>query len=154
MNWDVFTQLSPPTIQWHWATATLAFFIGLFIFARPKGTLPHKSLGAFYMALMLTTCVAAFFIRRGDVSGWQYLSLQGMTWIHIFIPVTLYGIIGGLIGIYVRKNPKAHSSPLIGSYLGGMTIAGGLTFLPGRRMHMLFFEDPARVAELIAASPY
>ncbi|MEL7481563.1 MAG: DUF2306 domain-containing protein [Pseudomonadota bacterium] len=149
MNWDVFTRLSPPEIQVHWATAAIAFILGLIIFARPKGTLPHRTLGAFYVSLMLVTCVSAFFIRSGDVAGWEYLSLKGMSWIHLFIPLTLWGLIGGMIGIFILKDRKRHRGPLIGSFLGGLVIAGGFTFLPNRRMHLFLFEEPERIQQMV-----
>ena len=153
MNWNVFTELSPLQIQLHWATATIAFFLGLIIFLRPKGTLPHKTLGAFYAVLMIVTSVAAFFVRSGDVSGWDYLSLKGMSPIHLFIPLTLFGIFGGLFGILVLKDRRRHRWPLIGSFVGGLVIAGAFTFLPGRRMHTFFFETPERVQQMIDAIP-
>lgn len=148
-NWEIYTQLSSLQIQFHWATAVLAFLLAPVIFLAPKGTVPHKTMGALYMVLMTATAISAFFVRRGEVSGWEYLSLQGMTWIHLFVPVTLFGIFGGLWGILVQKDRKAHRSPLIGSYLGGLVIAGALTFLPGRRMNLMFFGDPETVDRLI-----
>jgi uncharacterized membrane protein len=153
MNWDVITKLSPPEIQLHWATATVAFLLGIVIFANRKGTRYHKSIGSFYAALMLITAISAFFIRRGDVSGLEFLTLKGMTWIHLFVPLTLYGITAGLYGILVLKNPKRHRGPLIGSYIGGLIIAGAFTFLPERRMHMLFFEDPETIQRWIEMYP-
>ncbi|GGD09894.1 DUF2306 domain-containing protein [Aquisalinus flavus] len=148
-NWEVFTELSDLQIQLHWATATIAFLLGLIIFSLPKGTVPHKTMGAIYAVLMITTAIAAFFVRRGDVSGLDYLSLKGMTWIHIFVPLTLFGIFGGLWGILVKKDRRAHSGPLIGSYIGALIIAGALTFLPGRRMQLFFFGEPERIDELV-----
>ena len=133
-NWDVFTQLSDLQIQLHWATAVIAFFIAPVIFLLPKGRALHITLGVLYMTLMVTTAVAAFFIRRGDVAGMEYLSLKGMTYIHVFVPVTLIGIFGGLWGILVQKNRKAHRGPLIGSYIGG-TDHCGRPHLPARAAH-------------------
>ena len=147
-NWEVFTRLSTPEIQLHWATALIAFVLGLIIFSRPKGTVPHKTLGAIYVALMIATSFSAFFIRQGDVSGLEFLSLKGMSWIHIFIPVTLIGIVWGLYGILILGNRRAHSGPLIGSYIGAMVIAGAFTLLPGRRMNLLLFADPETIAQL------
>lgn len=149
MNWDVFTKLSPPEIQLHWATATIAFFLGLIIFLRPKGTLPHKTMGVFYATLMIVTSVSAFFIRRGEVTGLEFLTFKGMTFIHLFIPVTLIGIVGGLHGILIRKDAEAHRKPLIGSFIGGLIIAGGLTFIPGRRMYSFFFDNTETIQRLI-----
>jgi len=146
---EIFSELSSDSIQLHWATATIAFFLGLVIFLRPKGTVPHKTMGVIYASLMLTTAVAAFFVRNEPVSGWGYLSLKGMSWIHIFVPVTLFGIIGGLYGILVKKDRKAHRGPLIGSFIGGLIIAGALTFIPGRRMHATFFWTDAEVTQAL-----
>ena len=148
-NWDVFTQLSDLQIQLHWATAVIAFFIAPVIFLLPKGRALHITLGVLYMTLMVTTAVAAFFIRRGDVAGMEYLSLKGMTYIHVFVPVTLIGIFGGLWGILVQKNRKAHRGPLIGSYIGALIIAGALTFLPGRRMNLMLLAPPEQVQDII-----
>lgn len=150
LNWPVFTALSNTQIQLHWATAALAFLIGLVILLRPKGTLPHKTLGAAYSALMLITAGAAFFIREAEVSGLDYLSLKGMTLIHLFIPITLYGVVAGLIGVLVLKNRHRHKWPMIGSFVGGLVIAGVLTFLPGRRMNVFFFGDPDAVARMVS----
>ncbi|NHK28873.1 DUF2306 domain-containing protein [Parvularcula flava] len=148
-NWEVFTELSNLQIQLHWATATIAFFLGLVIFSLPKGTVPHKTMGAIYAVLMITTAIAAFFVRRGDVSGMEYFSLKGMTWIHLFVPLTLFGIFGGLWGILVQKDRRAHRGPLIGSYIGALIIAGALTFLPDRRMRLFFFGEPERIDGLV-----
>ncbi len=153
MNWDVFWRLSGLEIQLHWATATLAFFLGIVIFARRKGDIPHRSLGAAYAALMIFTAAAAFFMRSGEVSGLEYLSLKGMSWIHIFIPMTLGGVISGLVGILILKDKNRHKWPLISSYFGALIIAGAFTFLPGRRMHALFFADPEAVQRAVDALP-
>jgi uncharacterized membrane protein len=153
LNWPVFTHLSPFDIQLHWATAVIAFFLGAAVLASRKGTVAHMSMGAVYVTLMLITSGAAFFIRNGEVSGLEYLTPKGMTWIHVFIPVTLYGIIGGLYGILVQKDRRAHKWPLISSYFGALVIAGALTFIPGRRMHLFFFGDPAAIAETVTSLP-
>ena len=152
-NWPVFTQLSPFEIQLHWATAVVAFFLGAAVLASRKGTAAHITMGALYVVLMLVTSVAAFFIRNGEVSGLEYLTPKGMTGIHVFIPVTLYGVIGGLYGILVHKDRRAHKWPMVSSYFGALVIAGALTFIPGRRMHLLFFGDPAAIAKTVADIP-
>jgi len=100
---------------------------------------------------MLFTAGAAFFIRRGEVSGWDYLTPAGMTWIHLFIPLTLFGVLGGLNAILVRSSPKSHKWSMLSSYAGALIIAGAFTFLPGRRMHAVFFADPEAVAERVEA---
>lgn len=148
MNWEVFTKLSPLEIQLHWATVTVGFLAGLLIIVLPKGTAFHKLLGRIYAVALLTTSVAAFFIRNPAVSGWEYLSLKGMTWIHLFIPLTVFGITWGIIQIR-RGNVRSHRNAMIGNFLGALIIAGLFTFLPGRRMHLMFIEDPETVERII-----
>ncbi|WP_405236010.1 DUF2306 domain-containing protein [Lentisalinibacter orientalis] len=152
-NWPVFTHLSPFEIQLHWATAVIAFCLGAAVLASRKGTATHITMGVIYVTLMLATSVAAFFIRNGEVSGLEYLTLKGMTWIHVFIPVTLYGVIGGLYGILVQEDRRAHKWPMVSSYFGALVIAGALTFIPGRRMHLFFFGDPAAISATVANLP-
>ncbi|MEE4210876.1 MAG: DUF2306 domain-containing protein [Parvularcula sp.] len=153
MNWNVVTELTPPIIALHWGTAVLAFFLGLIILLRPKGTGAHRTLGLFYAAAMVITAVAAFFVREGDVSGWAYLSFAGMSPIHLFVPMTLFGIASGLLGALVWKNASAHRSAMISTYVGALLIAGLFTFLPGRRMHLLIFADPAEVEAIMKSMP-
>jgi uncharacterized membrane protein len=149
MHWGVWTDLTPPIIQLHWITAALAFFLGSFVLLMPKGTRTHRFVGLVYAALMLTTSVAAFFVREGSVTGWEYASLKGMSYIHLFVPLTLFGILGGIAAIRWGRNVKSHRGAMIGTFLGGLIIAGAFTFIPGRRMHLLFFGPEDRVESLI-----
>jgi uncharacterized membrane protein len=149
MYWDVWTKLTPLVIQLHWATAALAFFLGLFIILRPKGTAVHRTVGVVYSLSMLITSVAAFFVRHGEVSGWEYLSLKGMSWIHLFVPLTLFGIISGVLLITIGRNPQAHRRAMVSTFMGGLIIAGGFTFIEGRRMNLLFFGPEDKVESLV-----
>lgn len=153
LNWEVFTRQSTLDIQIHWATATLAFLIGLVLFARAKGTRTHIALGSAYCGLMLVTSLAAFFIRHEPVSGWAWLSPKGMSPIHLFIPLTLFGILGGLHGILVRRSRHAHKWPMISSFAGALVIAGAFTFIPGRRVHRFFFGGETDLAALCCLAP-
>ena len=147
MNWDVFTRLSPPEIQIHWVTVSLAFVLGLIIFSLKKGTRFHKALGWGYVTLMTVTMVAAFFIRSpgGYTLG---PGLSGFSLIHLFIPFTAFGLAGALIAIK-RGKTRHHARGMIVTFLGALVIAGLFTFLPGRRMHMLFFGDPETVSDAV-----
>jgi len=139
MNWDVFIKLSPPEIQIHWITVSVAFVLGLILFSQKKGTRFHKTLGWTYVTLMMITAVSAFFIRRAGATDEDFLS--GFSPIHLFIPLTVFGLAGAIIAIKNGK-VKSHRSSMIGVFLGGVIIAGLFTFLPGRRMNLLFFGDP------------
>jgi uncharacterized membrane protein len=122
---------APFAIKLHLATVLPAFAIGtwLIVFSA-KGKRPHRALGALYLVLMTVTAVDTFFIRSLDP---PHLSL-----IHLFIPLTLFGVFGALWNVR-RGNIRGHRNAMIGLYAGGLVIAGALTFLPGRLMHRLFF---------------
>lgn len=121
---------APLAIKIHLATVIPAFVIGTWlIFFSTKGARWHRALGAVYLMLMTVTAVATFFIRSiipGSLSP-----------VHLFIPLTLFGVFGALWNIR-RGNIKGHRNAMLGLYFGGLLIAGGLTLLPGRLLHLVF----------------
>ena len=145
MNWSAFT-LSPPEIQIHWATAVLAFLLGVIIFALPKGTRMHKAIGWIYVAAMFVTAVSAIFIRTFDGGGMP--TLMGYSPIHLFIPLTFFGIGGALVAIRAGR-VTSHKRAMIGTFFGALIIAGVFTLIPGRRMWELFFGDPETAARVL-----
>jgi uncharacterized membrane protein len=52
-----------PVIQIHAFAALGAFGLGIAQLAAPKGTLPHRTLGWTWVALMVVVAVSAFFIH-------------------------------------------------------------------------------------------
>jgi uncharacterized membrane protein len=121
----------PLAIQIHLATVVPAFFLGTWlIFFSTKGSPFHRVLGTLYLALMTITAFAAMFIRS--------LHPGHLSWIHLFIPLTLFGVISAIWRIR-RKDVKGHQRAMMGVYFGGLIIAGALTFYPGRLMYRLFF---------------
>ncbi len=147
LNWDIITKLSPLEIQIHWITVTIAFVLGIIIFSMKKGTLFHKTLGWGYVILMLITSAAAFFIRNVPENESAGL-VTGFSWIHLFIPLTVFGLSGALIAIR-KGNVRNHRSAMISTFVGAILIAGFFTFLPGRRMHAFFFADPTAVEKAV-----
>jgi len=122
---------APLAIKIHLATVLPAFAIGTWqIFFSTKGSRYHRLLGAIYLALMTVTAITTFFIRSINPG---HLSL-----IHLFIPLTLFGVFGALWNIR-RGNIKGHRNAMLGLYFGGILIAGGFTLLPGRLLHHVFF---------------
>ncbi len=123
---------APLAIQIHLATVIPAFFIGgWLIFLSVKGSKPHRLLGIVYMTLMVATAITAIFIRALDPPH--------LTWIHLFIPLTLIGIGSALISLR-RGDIRGHRRAMILVYVGALLIAGGFTFVPGRLMHAVFFS--------------
>ena len=121
---------APLAIKIHLATVIPAFVIGTWlIFFSTKGARWHRALGAVYLTLMTVTAIATFFIRSiipGSLSP-----------VHLFIPLTLFGVFGALWNIR-RGNIKGHRNAMLGLYFGGLLIAGGLTLLPGRLLYQVF----------------
>lgn len=130
MRWDLLAQ-APLAVQIHLATVLPAFGIGTWqILASAKGTPPHRFCGYLYMGLMVATAIAAIFIHEINEG---HLSL-----VHPFVPLTLWGVYAGLRSA-PRGDIKGHRGAMLGLYIGGLLIAGGLTFAPGRLMNRLFF---------------
>jgi uncharacterized membrane protein len=130
MNLELIWQ-APLAVKIHLATVLPAFALGTWqIFFSTKGSRYHRLLGAIYLALMTVTAITTFFIRS---IGNGQLSL-----IHLFIPLTLFGVFGALW--HARHvNIRGHRNAMLGLYFGGLLIAGGLTLIPGRLLHRVFF---------------
>ncbi len=123
MNIDAFIT-APWHIQLHAASAIAAVVLGAVQLVAPKGTSPHRQLGYLWVILMLIVAITAIFIRSGG----------GFSWIHIFVPLTIFGV-AGLI-IQARKGLVAkHRGTVLGLYVGALMIPGAFSFLPGRLMH-------------------
>jgi uncharacterized membrane protein len=130
MNLDPIWQASP-AIKIHLATVLPAFVIGTWlIFVSTKGARWHRRLGAAYLVLMTVTAITTFFIRT--------INPGGLSLIHLFIPLTLFGVFGALWNVR-RGNIKGHRQAMLGLYFGGILIAGAFTLLPGRLLHQVFF---------------
>jgi uncharacterized membrane protein len=139
MNFSMDPLLEAPAIvQVHAFAAMAAFVLGLVQLVAPKGTLPHKTLGLLWVALMTVITVSAAFILRPAPEGTPYW--DRLSFIHLFIPITAFGIVSGSL-LLLRGGPalRRHSRPFISVYIGGLIIAGVLAFLPGRIMHAVVF---------------
>ena len=90
----------------------------------------HRGLGFLYLALMTVTAITTLFIR--EVGHGQ------LSPIHLFIPLTLWGVFGALWNIR-RGNIRGHRNAMLGLYFGGLILAGAFTLMPGRLLHRLFF---------------
>lgn len=117
-------------IKIHVATIVPAVAIGAGQFLMPKGTPVHRATGYLFMALMIVTSVAAFFIE--SFAGGRF------SWIHLFVPVTLIGVVRAWIAIRAG-HVRSHAFALAGVYFGAIVIAGFFAFSPGRIMHKVIF---------------
>lgn len=122
---------APLAIKIHLATVLPAFAIGTWqIFLSRKGGRMHRVLGFLYLSLMTLTAIVTFFIRS--------IGAGSLSPVHLFIPLTLFGVFGALWNVR-RGDIRGHRNAMLGLYWGGLMIAGGLTLLPGRLLHRVFF---------------
>jgi len=120
-----------PAIPVHAFAAMGAFALGLVQFAAPKGTLPHRTIGWIWIALMLVVAVSSFWIN--------YLRWVG-PWgpIHLLSIFTLVMLPLAAWKAHTHQ-VRAHSRIMIFTFLGALVIAGLFTLVPGRIMHRVVF---------------
>jgi uncharacterized membrane protein len=122
-----------PAIQLHAFAAMSAFVLGLVQFAAPKGTLPHRTLGGIWVALMFVVAISSFFIHELKVWGaWSPIHL-----LSIFTLVMLP------LGVWRAHHHQvqAHRWMMISIFIGALVIAGLFTLVPGRIMHAVVFGN-------------
>jgi uncharacterized membrane protein len=120
-----------PAIPIHAFAAMAAFALGAVQFAAPKGTLPHRTLGWIWVALMAVVAGSSFFIHELRVVGpWSPIHL-----LSIFSAVML------VLGVWYARRHKVrgHKIKMISIFAGALIIAGLFAFMPGRIMHAVVF---------------
>ncbi|KAA5802302.1 hypothetical protein F1654_10760 [Alkalicaulis satelles] len=125
MNIDAFLD-APWHIQLHAGSAIAALGLGAVQLIAPKGTLPHRQLGYVWAGLMLTVAVTAIFIRHNGA----------FSWLHVLIPVTLFGLYG-LIRQARKGQTGKHRITALTLVFAALIIPGAFSFLPGRLMHQV-----------------
>lgn len=118
----------------HLATIIPAFLIGTYLLINRKGTAHHKLLGKIYMLLMLITAFITLFMQAGV--GSRFLGHFGF--IHLF-SFSVFVTIPQAYFAAKNGNIRSHKWNMIGLYVGGLLIAGGFTFVPGRLLHTWLF---------------
>lgn len=129
MNVEAFFD-APVLVQFHALSAIAALVLGAVQILAPKGTLPHRTLGYVWVGLMTAVVSSAFFIRSHPNGS--------MSWIHIFIPITVMGVFG-IIREARRHAVGEHRRTALFIFLGALVIPGAFTFMPGRTMYNVVF---------------
>jgi uncharacterized membrane protein len=135
-RWDPVMSLVPlldamRPIPLHAFVAIAAFALGVVQLAAPKGTLPHRTLGWTWVALMVVVAGSSFWIHQIRLLGpWSPIHL-----LSIFTLVMLP------LGVWRahRHDVTAHRWTMIGIFTGALVIAGLFTLVPGRIMHTVLF---------------
>jgi uncharacterized membrane protein len=126
---------APLAVQIHVATVVPAFVLGTYqIFLSRKGAPFHRVIGYIYLVLMTITAISTLFIHALMPNG----PFGGFSPIHLLVGLVLFGVAGALRGAWMHNIPM-HRRAMLGVYIGGILIAGTLTFLPGRIMHAVVF---------------
>src|SRR4029077_19777951 len=101
-----------------------AFALGAVQLSAPKGTLPHRTAGWIWVALMVVVAVSSFFIH--DLRIWDAWSP-----IHLLSVFTLAML--PLAFIHARRRGlDRHSLSMTAIFVGALVIAGLFTLAPGR----------------------
>ena len=121
-----------PAIPVHAFAAMAAFALGLVQFAAPKGTLPHRTVGWIWVALMATVAASSFWIHEIRLLGpWSPIHLLSIFTL-IVLPIAVWR---------ARRHRVAdHRRIMTMIFAGALVIAGLFTFLPGRIMHAVVFR--------------
>ena len=122
-----------PAIQIHAFAAMAAFALGIVQLTAPKGTLPHRTVGYVWVALMVVVAGTSFWIHDLRVWGpWSPIHL-----LSIFTLATLPFAV-----LHARRHRVIqHRNAMITMFAGALVIAGLFTFLPGRIMHAVAFGN-------------
>lgn len=108
--------------------------LGAYLLIAQKGDTLHRTLGKFYMVLMMVTATITLFMPA--LVGPQFLSHFG--WIHLFSLLTFWTVPTALIAAK-KHQIKKHQRKMFLLYFGALIIAGGFTLVPGRYLHGLLF---------------
>ena len=130
MNFEPLLQASAVT-QLHAFAAMAAFALGVVQLTAPKGTLPHRTVGWIWVALMVAVAASSFWIH--DLRVWGPFSP-----IHLLSILTLVALPFAVLHAR-RHRVTEHRKAMLALFLGALVIAGIFTFMPGRIMHHLLF---------------
>jgi uncharacterized membrane protein len=120
-----------PVIQVHAFSAIAAFALGAVQLSAPKGTLPHRTIGWIWVALLTIVAVSSFWIHELKIVG----PFSPIHLLSIFVLVMLPRAVMQARLHRVRN----HRNAMIGLFTGALVIAGVFTFWPGRIMYEVVF---------------
>jgi uncharacterized membrane protein len=128
-DWRLWIDL-PWVVQLHVGAALTALLIGTIILFRPKGKGLHKALGWSWVAAMATTAVSSLFMTGLNGNFYSLVHLLS-GWTIIALPMAIFAI--------RSRKVETHRRAMTGMFVGGLVVAGALTFIPGRFMFEFFF---------------
>jgi uncharacterized membrane protein len=124
---------APLAIQLHAFAAMMAFALGVVQLSAPKGTLPHRTAGWIWVALMVLVGASSFWVHELRLWGpWSPIHL-----LSIFTLLTLP------LAVWAahRHAVDHHRRAMTAIFFGALVIAGLFTLVPGRVMHAVVFGN-------------
>lgn len=114
-------------IRLHAFAALVAFVLGITQLLRRKGDPLHGWVGYVWVALLLVVAASSFGIH--EIRQWRGYSL-----IHL---LSLFVLVNVPYAVWCARTGRiaAHRKSMLGTFFGGLLLAGAFTFLPGRIMH-------------------
>ncbi len=128
-DWTLWFQQSP-MVQLHVYAAVTALLLGTVILLRPKGRSLHKTLGWAWVFAMAAAAGSSLFIRGLNHGAFSFVHLLS-GWTIITLPLAIFAI--------RNRRVAVHRRAMTGMFVGGLIVAGVLSFLPGRVMFEMFF---------------
>jgi uncharacterized membrane protein len=122
-----------PVIQIHAFAAMAAFVLGVVQFAAPKGTLPHRTIGFVWIALLAVIAISSFWIHT--IRLWGPFSP-----IHLISIFTLCMLPLAVYAAHAHR-VATHKRAMTSIFLGALVIAGIFTLVPGRIMYQVAFGN-------------
>jgi uncharacterized membrane protein len=127
-NWALWDRVSD--VKLHVAAALTALVVGTMILLQKKGSGLHKTLGWSWVIAMATTAISSLWIVGLNGNFWSIIHLLS-GWTIISLPMAVWAI--------RNKKVQIHRRAMTGMFVGGLLVAGALTFIPGRIMFETFF---------------
>jgi uncharacterized membrane protein len=120
-----------PAIKLHAFAAMTAFALGVVQLSAPKGTIPHRTIGWIWVALMLAVSISAFWIHQLRIWGpWSPIHFLAIFTL-VMVPLGAW---------YAHSHAvERHRWTMIGIFVGALVVAGIFTFVPGRIMYAVAF---------------
>ena len=118
-------------ISLHASTAVLSLVLGVYIFARPKGSMIHRTLGYTWMIAMVVVILSSLFINQIRLLG-------------PFSPIHLLTV-GAAVGLFLgwraarQHRVRQHRRAMVLLWFGALALNIWFTLLPGRVMHEVVF---------------
>jgi uncharacterized membrane protein len=120
-------------IQAHAVFALAAIALGAVQLAAPKGTLPHRSMGWVWAALMMLVAGTSLFIHTIRMWGpWSPIHLLSLFTLAIVPLGVMYA---------GRREVRRHRIIMMWTYGLALIAAGLFTLAPGRIMHAVIFGN-------------